>query len=207
MMEILPILLAVAVFLAALCIVCFVAACVLPGGIVSNFRKAIRVLCVALPLVAVILCVIVAFISTRSPQQAPQHGSQFGPNKPPPGVVGGPTQRTAQREPGAARMAAQQKAERQEAEKRAEAARMAAAEQARMAAEERDEKERQREELQDEKKWRNWTIDGKQIEAKFQKAAMRTVYLEGRDGAIIKVPLGDLSREEQYWISHRGWEK
>jgi hypothetical protein len=56
------------------------------------------------------------------------------------------------------------------------------------------------------RRWRVWTVNGKQVEARFQKGISKTVYLLDREGNEITVPARSLSSADWEWIRSGVWK-
>ena len=80
----------------------------------------------------------------------------------------------------------------------------AKAEAKRQAKIERRDIEKKRRAADEKLKWRTWTFsEGTKTNAKFSGVIAGTVKLTKTDGSVLKIPLGELSAEDQDWIANR----
>ena len=193
-----------AVFLVALCIICFVCACIARGGIVQNFRNALRAFFILGIILALILIGVVVWSNWKA--EKAQQAAQEAVWKEQWARVAAEQEAEKQRqdEKQAADAKAEQKRKDQEARQADIARRLAETrrqeEEAQKAQEAADAKEREA------RRWRVWTINGEEVEARFQKAANKIVYLLDRKGKERIVPAASLSSEDWKWIRSRPWK-
>ena len=173
----------------------FFVACILPGSIVRNFRNLLRVYAVIV--IALIGLGIWVFFANQQ-KTIRQRQQNVVPNPLPKQAALNPLQ-ALEKQPAEKEAREQKEKARIENEKADLEEMLAKKQQAEVV--ERQSKENETEQ----KKWREWTIDGRLVKAKFVKYIGGVAYLELENGRQVKGE--NLTPEEKGWINSRPWNQ
>ncbi len=178
----------------------FFVACVAPGSIVENFRKFLRFVAVLFLVCVVAVIGLVIFAAFRQEQLTNQQQQ-----------VAVAAQVQEERERIKNERIEKEKTEKERIEKEKvrleESAATERLERERKAAQEaREQALAEQKQAEEQAKWRDWTIDGKVVRAKFVKYMVGVAFLDLENGDRIHVKAASLGPADKRWIEAK-WKK